>query len=182
MTTPQEDPRLRTPWMLAQLVSVMVVVTSIVYLVICIVIAHFLPLEGEFAGFVAPAEDEAGREFFGLMRILLMGMSLPSVAAAFWIRGLVKRRGAVATIPPGPFPPPDTPEGRSLPRLIQAMIVSMAFAETPGIFGLVMFLIMGGFAWLGVFLGISFVAKIALFPRWSEIEEMVEGERLRKLG
>ncbi|MHC5056341.1 MAG: hypothetical protein ACYTKD_16705 [Planctomycetota bacterium] len=181
MTTPQEDPRLRTPWMLAQMVALMVVITDIIYLVVCILIAYVIPGEGEFTGFVVP-EGEVPPEAFPLLRIMLMGMSLPAVAAAFWVRGVVKRRGAVDANSPGPFPPPDTPEGKSLPRLIQATLVSMAFAETPGIFGLVTFLMMGGFAWLGVFLGISFVAKIALFPRWSEIEEIVEGERLKKLG
>jgi hypothetical protein len=49
-----------------------------------------------------------------------------------------------------------------------------------------MFFIMGNFAWLGAFLGVAFVTKIALFPRWSEveemIEEMIEDKRLEKLG
>lgn len=187
MTTPQDDPRLRVPWLGARLVAAAVLVTSIIYLVVCILIAEFLPTDGTFTGFVF-SEGETPPEVFDLARILLMAISLPMIGFAFFMRGIIKRRGPAplgsgansAFAPRGPMAPPDTREGRALDRLVQATLVSMAFAETPGIFGLVMFLVRGGFAWLGAFLAISFAAKLALFPRWSEVKEMVEGERLKK--
>ena len=178
MTTPHDDPRLRKPWMLMRLVALAVVGTSIIHLVGCLVVANFLPWEGGYTGFVFPDGAEPP-ELFGLLRIALMGVSLPLVATAFFMRGVVKRR--TSPLPArGPVPLPDTAEGKALTRLMQATLVSMAVAEAPGIFGLAMFIIMGNFAWLGGFLAISIVAKIALFPRWSEVEEMVERKRLEK--
>ena len=76
---------------------------------------------------------------------------------------------------------PDTEAGRRLALLTQAMILSMSVATTPAIFGLTMFLIMGGLGWLGVFLAISFAAKLFLFPSEAEIDEMKEAERLLKM-
>ncbi len=185
MATPQDDPRLRSPWMLAQLASVAIVITSVIHLGVCIVLAHVASGEGGFGGFIAPAEDASGIELYGMVRLVLAGISLPLVVAAFYARAAVKRRPATVQTR-GPFPLPDTPEGKAVGRLIPATLVSMAVAEAPGIFGLAMFIIMGNFAWLGAFLGVAFVAKIALFPRWSEVEEMVEvmveAERLEKLA
>lgn len=170
----ESSPKLRRQWLLVKLMYVMVLITSAIYLVICLLIAH-LGFDGEFEGFVMQGDPA----FFATVRIVLLVMSFPMVAAAFWVRALMKR----GSVPAGMFPGvrvPATPEGAVIARLTQAMLVSMSFAETPGIFGLVTFFIMGGLGWLVAFLGISFAAKLFLMPSLTELQGMLEEERLRK--
>ncbi|MHC4503108.1 MAG: hypothetical protein ACYTFI_07375, partial [Planctomycetota bacterium] len=156
----ENSPRLRKQWLLVRAVYVMVLITSAIYLVVCLLLAYVVS-DGEFKGFIVQGDDA----FFAMLRIVLMVMSFPMAGLGFWVRGLMKRGRVPAGLSVFLYPVPrvpSTPEDAALARLVQAMLVSMAFAEAPGIFGLVTFLLMGSLAWLVVFLVISFAAKLFL--------------------
>ena len=177
MDAAEDDRTLRPYWLRLRLLAAAILATDVVYLVVCLLIVRSVAA-GEFKGFVEPSEEA----LFRLLRVGLLVISLPCVGAAFWTRGLLKRkRRASRALQVSNMRFPDTEAGRRLALLTQAMILSMSVATTPAIFGLTMFLIMGGLGWLGVFLAISFAAKLFLFPSEAEIDEMKEAERLLKM-
>ena len=163
------DARMKPLWLRLQLVATAMLVTEIIYLVVCLVIAYHLE-DGEFRGFIVRGGDPG---ILGLLRIILLVLSFPFALGAFWMRSFAKRRKVTVTPTPG-WDFPGTPEGEALARLTQAVMVSMAMAETPGIFGLVTFFMRGGFAWLGVFFAIAFLSKLLLMPQRSELRDMLD--------
>ena len=178
----ESSPKLRKQWLLTRLLSVMAVITSVIYLVVCLIIAQVV-FDGEFKGLEEFADAAQNNPAFPTLRIVLLVMSFPMAGLGFWVRGLMKRGRLPAVLSAFMSPGlrvPSTPEDAAIARLVQAMLVSMAFAEAPGIFGLVTFLMMGSFVWLAVFLAISFAAKLFLMPSLSEVEEILEADRTRK--
>jgi len=169
-----DDAGLRQAWTVIRLVAAAVVVTDVIYMVVCVAIAQTGPAGGEFRGFL----DMQGNETFDLLRTVFMAVSVPIAGVSLWVKAFIKRREAGGE---PRLPAFATPEGRRAARLLGATLVSMSIAEVPGILGLVSFLLMGGLARLAVFLSISFATKLALFPRKSELDEMADEERMDRM-
>ncbi|MHC4253862.1 MAG: hypothetical protein ACYS9X_32515, partial [Planctomycetota bacterium] len=58
MRDPKSDARLKAAWVMLQLVAVAVLMTSVVYLVVCLLMAKYVHQDGEFRGFVVEGEPD----------------------------------------------------------------------------------------------------------------------------
>ncbi len=181
----------RRLWKLLRVVAGAILVSEVIYLVACIVIARAVAPDGAFRGFV----EARGNRVLELVPAALFILSLPAIGfafrlkrsfkrrplpavrPAFWLKSFFKGREATAILGI-PVAVPDTPEGRRVLRLFRATATSMYVATAPSIFGMFTFFITGDFIYLALFLGLSFVTKLFLFPRTAEIEEMIDAERM----
>ena len=87
MDAAEDDRTLRPYWLRLRLLAAAILATDVVYLVVCLLIVRSVAA-GEFKGFVEPSEEA----LFRLLRVGLLVISLPCVGAAFWTRGLLKRK------------------------------------------------------------------------------------------
>ncbi|MBI2422158.1 MAG: hypothetical protein HYV27_04950 [Candidatus Hydrogenedentes bacterium] len=104
--------------------------------------------------------DESMRDAIGGVLVLT---GLGAAALSFVLRRFMARRFAA--------------EGATLQTIAQAVIVSLAFAEAPGIMGLLLALLTGELALPGLLWGTSFAVSLFHFPTRAWIENCQAGER-----
>jgi len=112
-----------------------------------------------------------GSDFpIGLLRNIFFG-----VGAATWLMAYFMRRSMLSVRAGVPKPKPgermvkwDAPP--FIAKYATAVIISLAFSESIGIYGFVLFLLGGGFKTLYTFIGISALAMVFYRPKREELE------------
>jgi len=115
----------------------------------------------------------------GLLRMILAGMGVFALIMAYFLRR------SMLTVRAG------LPKARLVERMVEwnappfmakyatAVIVSLALAESIGIYGLVLFLLGGGFKTLYIFIVVSALAMVFYRPKKEEMEKLAMAYKKR---
>lgn len=105
----------------------------------------------------------ADENTLGLIGLVLVAAGAGAATLSFLVRRLLVQRLQN--------------EGATLQSILQAVIVSLAMAEAPGVMGLVLALLTGGLLLPAVLWGISFGVSLFHFPTRAWIENLLDGGR-----
>lgn len=118
-------------------------------------------------------KNAAGSDFsIGLLRAILFGVGGVALLMAYFLR---RSMLAVRADLPKPKPIGRMVGWNTAPFLVKyaaAVIISLAFSESMGIYGFVLFMLGGGFETLYIFIVVSALAMVFYRPKREELEKL----------
>ncbi len=109
---------------------------------------------------------------FDMLRNILYGVSIFTLFLAHFVRRFILAPRSVGSGSRSSQPPPLEDKSAVVGKYTIAMLLSLVFSESIGIFGLVLFFLGDSFQTLYIFIGISALGMFHYRPRREEIEKL----------